>query len=72
MLSIKRTLAGKHTIYLYGNIDMKNVTVWVLCSGIIGALGGAFLLYRQRPGTKHWLIWIAIAVGFLLGILLNT
>ena len=45
---------------------MGSFAVFVQLSGVIGGLLGAFLLYRQRPGSKAWLIWIGIAVICLL------
>ncbi len=48
---------------------MQTMILLTEFGGIIGGLVGAFLLYRQRPGTYYWLIWIGIALVCLLKIL---
>jgi hypothetical protein len=48
---------------------MGSFGVIVQWSGVVAGVLGAILLYRQRPGSKAWLVWVGIAVLCLLGII---
>lgn len=48
-----------------------NLIEFMMAAGLVGALLGAFLIRRQHPSSKKWLIWVGLAVLFLIGILVN-
>jgi hypothetical protein len=48
---------------------MASYGLFVQWSGVVAGVFGAILLYRQRPGSKAWLIWVGIALLCLLSII---